>query len=222
MNGDELKIRISGVPPNMKREEIIEWLSWYGTVKSDLKVKKIRGNDELLNVDGLVDRTTIDVIMELERDFREKEIVEDMVINVSYFNMPKTCWNCKKPGSECESGGGQGYLCRMKRKEVSWDEAYDKEDEEKERQWKHVEERISASEAYDFEEEEFYVERDKESYKDNHSIPEGFKIAGIRIRGKGKLTKETCNELISDLVENMKNEGKEIKEALENGEVIEG
>ena len=35
------------------------------------------------------------------------------------------------------------------------------------------------------------------------------------------MTKETCHELISDLVENLKKGGDTLKEALENGEVIE-
>ena len=86
-----------------------------------MKIRKIIGNSSLKNVNGLVDKTHLEVIMELERDFREKEIVEDMSINISYQNMPKTCWNCKKPGSECDSGGGQGSaqalarLCTTKR-----------------------------------------------------------------------------------------------------------
>ena len=76
--------------------------------------------------------------MELVQDFRKKEIVEDMSININYANMLKTYWNCKKPGSECDSGGGQGYLCRTRRKEVSWDEIYMLEDAEREKNWKTV------------------------------------------------------------------------------------
>ena len=102
LNGDEIRVRLSGVPPKMKRAEIIEWLSGYGTVKSHLKVRKIKGNDGLLNVDGLVDRTTVDVVMELERDFREKEIVKDSAINIGCNNKPNTCWNCNKPWYACE------------------------------------------------------------------------------------------------------------------------
>ena len=104
----------------MTRDEIIEWLSGFGIVKSHLKVRKVKAaNSSLKNVDGLVDRTSVEVLMDLKKDMREKETVEDATISVSYFNMPKTCWNCKKPGSECQSEGGQGYLCKTKVKEVS-------------------------------------------------------------------------------------------------------
>ena len=53
------------------------------------------------------------------------------------------------------------------------------------------------------------------------AIPADFVIAGIRVRSKGKMTKETCHELLGDLVENMKRGGEQLKESLENGEVIE-
>ena len=222
LKGNEIKIRLSGIPPQMNREEIVEWLSWYGTIKSNLKIRKIVGNDSLKNVNGLIDRTIVEVNMELVRDFREKEVVEDMSINISYNNMPKTCWNCKKPGSECDSGGGQGYLCRTRMREVSWDEVYRLEDTEKEGKWKEVEERIYAAEMFDFEEEDFVIDRDSDSSgTEREKIPDNFKIAGIRVRGRGKMTKESCNELIGDLVDNLKQGGDDLQDALENGEVIE-
>ena len=182
LNSDQIRVKLSGVPPQMKREELVEWLSSFGSIKSDLKIKKIVGNECLRNVDGLVDRTHVEVIMDLKRDFREREIVEDMTINISYMNMPKTCWNCKRPGSECESGGGQGYLCKTKRKEISWDEAYIQEETEKDDNWTEIEERIGAASEFDFVEEDLVIDEYNESSSlERDTIPDNNKIAGVRI-----------------------------------------
>ena len=64
------------------------------------------------------------------------------------------------------------------------------EDAEKEDAWHEIEARIDAAEEFDFVEEDFIIDKDTEnSHSTDEIIPEDFKIAGIRIRGKGKMTK---------------------------------
>ena len=62
-------------------------------------------------------------------------------------------------------------------REVSWDEVYRLEDKEKEEKWKEVEERIYAAEMFDFEEEDFVIDRDSDSSgTEREKIPDNFKL----------------------------------------------
>ena len=46
--------------------------------------------------------------------------------------MPKTCYNCKLPGTECPIGGGSGYACNTKKSEVDWTDMYKEQEIKKE------------------------------------------------------------------------------------------
>ena len=95
-NSDVVQVKLTGVPVWMEREELLEWLSWFGQVVSNFKIKRIQEGDPLNNAGGLIDMTGLEVEMILNRHFREREIVETSTIHVKYSNQPKTCYNCKK------------------------------------------------------------------------------------------------------------------------------
>ena len=93
---------------------------------------------------------------------------------------------------------------------------------EKETAWSRIEERIEEAKDLDFVEEDFIVDKDPSSNLiERETIPDGYKLAGIRIRSKKKISKEDCNNLVSDLVDNLENGNAELVETLKNGTVIE-
>ena len=114
-NTDTVQVKLTGIPVWMEREEIVEWLSWFGQVVSNLKVKRIQEGDPLNNAGGLLDVTGLEVEMILARHFREKEIVERSTIHVKYVNQPKTFFYCKNPGSECPAKGTSSLFAKPKK-----------------------------------------------------------------------------------------------------------
>ena len=115
-----------GFPPDVNIEDLKEWLSWFGEIQSNIKLKKIKQDEVLKNIGGIKDVSTLEVSMKVARDFREKEFVEGVPVRVHYKGIPKTCFSCKQPGSRCPHGGSAGYLCKAKQGEMDLETVYEK------------------------------------------------------------------------------------------------
>ena len=55
----------------------------------------------------------------------------------------------------------------------------------------------------------------------NKEIPEGFRIAGVRFRGKDVISKDECKEIIADMLDDLEYEGENIKSALKRADILE-
>ena len=153
--------------------------------------------EPLTNIGGIIDTTTLEVNMEIRTHFREKEYIEGAQVAINYMNMPKTCFNCKKIGPLCPTGGSSAYACRVKTPETDWDEVYEKEAEERELIKDDLKKNIEEAEKYVFEDIEIDIAKNSEKKRGNDNmIPEGFKIAGIRVRGKENMSKDDCKEIL--------------------------
>ena len=169
---------------------------------------------------GIMDMTTVEVKIKLLRHFREKEYIEGACIKVYYDCMPKTCYNCKLPGSECPTGGGAGYACKASRPEVSWNEMYEDLQKLRDADEESVRRKEKADEVV-FKEVETTPASEFEEKIEDRKIPSGFKIAGIRFKGKEILSKIECKELLTDLMEDLQLERVEVRGSLDKADVFE-
>ena len=67
------QIKLSGLPMGIEVEDLKEWLSWYGEVKSDIMMKKVSKDGTLKNIGGIIDASNVEVKMDIVLDFRERE-----------------------------------------------------------------------------------------------------------------------------------------------------
>ena len=46
---DVVQVKLTGIPVWMEREELVEWLSWFGQIVGNLRIKRIQEGDPLNN-----------------------------------------------------------------------------------------------------------------------------------------------------------------------------
>ena len=56
-----------GFPPDVNIEDLKEWLSWFGEIQSNIKLKKIKQDEVLKNIGGIKDVSTLEVSMKVVR-----------------------------------------------------------------------------------------------------------------------------------------------------------
>ena len=105
------------MPADATAEDIVEWISLYGEVKENITRRKVKKVEPLTNIGGVVDATTMEVTIKLDAEMRDKEYIDGCNVRIYYEKMPKTCYSCKRPGTECPTGGGAGYACKVHTKE---------------------------------------------------------------------------------------------------------
>ena len=77
-----------GPPPDVNIEDLKEWLSRFGEIQSNTKMKKIKQVEALKNIGGIRDVSTLEVSMKAVRDPREKEFVEGAPVRVHHKGTP--------------------------------------------------------------------------------------------------------------------------------------
>lgn len=215
------KVKLSGVPPWVSSQTLVRWLSFFGEVRSNIRVKQIKKTEVLNNIGGVIDLTNMEVDVKLTRDLREKEYLDGDCIRVHYEGIPKTCFSCKMPGNRCPTGGGASYACKLRKPEVNWEVMYTEEEKIAEAEKDSIEERCAAARAFDFEAVETSYGDNQAEDPGNPDIPEGFKIAGIRFKSKEVLTKEQCVTVLKSFTAEMRREGEEMSKALDEAVVLD-
>ena len=222
-SSDVTRIKITGAPPWIEEEEILEWLAWYGTVQSSLRVRRAVRTTSMTNIGGLIDKTSIEVDCKLVRHLRDKEYLNGHCLRIWYENMPGTCFSCKQPGSECQTGGRAGYACKIRTPEISLEEMYSNLEKERESEADEYGKRQQDSNKFRFEEVDTGLGDTLLTRKENdQKMEDDYEVAGIRYRGREDINKETCKAVVGGLLEDLEREGTDQEKiALNTAEIME-
>ena len=53
------------------------------------------------------------------------------------------------------------------------------------------------------------------------TIPDGYRVAGIRVRGREGISKDSYKAIVSALIEGIKTESEEIEDAIQRADIVE-